>query len=355
MIPPGGDASSPSPAGRVLQMLGGKWLTQMASAAASLGVPDALAAGPRHPEALALELGCHAPSLARLLRAMASAELVEEGLDGRFGLTALGAELRSDALGPLAVFVGSESQWAPWARLGEAVKTGTPAFDLAHGVGLYEHLEAHPDEAAVYDRAVDAFTRHQARALAQSHDFGAYRALVDVGGGRGTLVLELLARFEALSAVLFDRPHVVLAARPRLESSGFGARVRAEGGDFFESVPQGADAYVLNHVLHNWDDAQATQILARCAAAMAPGGAVLAVENLVLPGNRPDATRLLDLEMLVLTRGGRERTKPEMRHLFHAAGLTVRQSVPLHGGARLLVARSEATPRRAAAPRRDRG
>jgi hypothetical protein len=320
-----------------MEMLGGKWLTQMVSTAASLGIPDALADAPRAVDELAASLGCHPPSLARLLRAMSGAGLVEEGLDGRFGLTEVGAQLGSEALGPLAIFVGSESQWAPWPALGQAIRTGEPAFDAVHGVGLYEHLESHAGDAALYDAAVDAFTRHQAQALAEHYDFSAFHTVVDVGGGRGTLLLELLKRFPALDAVLFDLPHVADATRARLQRKGLTGRVRVEAGDFFVSVPQGADAYVLKHVLHNWDDDAARQILERCAEAMGPGGRVLVVENVVLPGNRPDATRLLDLEMLVLTRGGRERTKPELRHLFHEAGLVVSESLPLIGGTRLLV------------------
>ncbi|MEZ4267837.1 MAG: methyltransferase [Myxococcota bacterium] len=320
-----------------MEMLGGKWLTQMVSTAATLGIPDALADAPRAVDELAESLGCHSPSLSRLLRAMSGAGLVEEGLDGRFGLTEVGAQLRSDALGPLAIFVGSESQWAPWPALGESIRTGEPAFDAVHGVGLYEHLESNAADAALYDAAVEAFTRHQAHALAQRYDFSRFHTVVDVGGGRGTLLLELLKRFPALDAVLFDLPHVASATRERLKGAEGGAAVRVEAGDFFVAVPQGADAYVLKHVLHNWDDDAARQILARCAEAMGPSGRVLVVDNVVLPGNRPDATRLLDLEMLVLTRGGRERTKPELRHLFHEAGLVVSESVPLIGGTRLLV------------------
>ncbi|MCB9726984.1 MAG: methyltransferase domain-containing protein [Deltaproteobacteria bacterium] len=331
---PGDDEDA---AARVMEMLGGKWMTQMVSTAASLGIPDALADAPLGTDALAEALGCHAPSLGRLLRAMAGGGLVEEDLDGRFALTALGAQLRRGALGELAIFVGSDTQWRPWSALGETIRTGQPAFDRVHDRSLYEHLEAHPADAAIYDAAVDAFTRHQARALAASYDFGAIGTLVDVGGGRGTLLVELLSRFEGLRGVLFDLPHVASAARAHLADRGLADRVRVVGGDFFEAVPEGADAYVLKHVLHNWDDAHATQILARCADAMAPGGVVMVVESVVLPGNRPDATRLLDLEMLVLTHGGRERTKPELRHLFHEAGLRLRQGLPLAEGVRLLV------------------
>lgn len=331
------DEETEAAAARLMEMLGGKWLTQMVSTAAALGVPDALSRGPRTPDEVAVALGCHAPSLARLLRAMASAGLVEEGLAGEYSLTLLGAQLRSDALGPLAEFVGSESQWRPWTALGQAIRTGVPAFEHVHGVGLYEHLESHKADAALYDAGVNAYTRHQARVVAQRYDFSRFGTVVDVGGGPGTLLLELARRFPDLHGILFDLPHVADAARERLATSGYADRIRVEAGDFFVSVPHGADAYVVKHVLHNWDDAAATELLTRCAEALAPGGRVLVVENVVLPGNRPDVTRLLDLEMLVLTRGGRERTKPELRHLFYAAGLRLRESLPLVNGVRLLV------------------
>lgn len=313
-------------------------MTQAVSSAASLGIPEAIAENPRELEPLAAELGCHAPSLKRLLDVLVGEGLVEERGEG-YVLTRLGEPLRPGALGELARFVGSRSQWDPWPALAEAVRTGRPAFELVHGEGLFDYLAQRPDEAALYDRAVDAFTGHEARALAEAHDFTDVDRVVDVGGGYGTALVELLGRWPHLHGTLLDLEHVGERARLRVEEAGLDDRCRVEAGDFTERVPSGADAYVLKRVLHNWGDAEAARILARCAEAMAPGGRILVVEGVKLPGNRRDGTRLLDLEMLALTAEGRERTKPELRQLFRGGGLELAASHPLTESARLLVGR----------------
>jgi trans-aconitate methyltransferase len=198
---------------------------------------------------------------------------------------------------------------------------------------LFEHLDRTPADAALYHRAVDAFTRRQARVLCDAYDFSKSRCVVDVGGGLGTVLSELSARFPALRCVLYDREAVVAQARPLL-----GPNIEAVAGDFFHSVPQPADAYVVKHVLHNWDDDAAVQLLGLCARGLAPGGQVLIVESILLPGNVRDATRLLDLEMFVLCGPGRERSKPEFRRLLQRAELKLVSTRDLAGGARLLVA-----------------
>ncbi len=316
-------------AARLLALLGGRWVTAAISAAAELGLADALDA-PRSLDELAAAAGCHAPSLERLLRVLVGEGLLATERDGRYALTPVGAQLRTGALRDLAMFVGRPTWWAPWSALAHSVRTGEAAFEQVHGASLFEHLAEHPDEARFYDSAVDAFTRTEGAALADAFDFGAVRSVVDIGGGRGTLLLEVLRKHPHLRGVLFDRPHVVDEARGRLP-----ANADAAGGDFFERVPGGADVYVVRHVVHNWDDDQATRILHNCAEAMSPGGRVLVVEGVVLPGDRQDATRLLDLEMLVLTGAGRERTQPEMRRLFRAAGLKLVKAGPLAGPTRL--------------------
>jgi ubiquinone/menaquinone biosynthesis C-methylase UbiE len=236
----------------------------------------------------------------------------------------------------LAVFVGSESQWAPWLCLDHSIRTGQAAFEKWHGSSLFQYLGQHPEESAIYDRAVDAFTRQQARALADANVLHGSEVVVDVGGGRGTFLLELLNREPSLRGVLYDLPHVVGAAKGRFGEAGLSDRVEFVAGNFFEGVPQGADCYVVKHVLHNWDDAHAQTILRNCAQAMRPGGQVLVVEGLVLPAHLRDGTRLLDLEMLALTGQGRERSKPEFRRLVAESGLRLQASIRLSESAWLL-------------------
>lgn len=329
---------SESPQELVLRMLGGKWLAAALSAAAELGVADALKSGPADAESLARRLECDVASLERLLRVLASEGLLSSDTEGRYATTALGDALRSDALGPLASFVGSDAQWAPWSRLADAVRHGRSAFGLKHGAELFEYLDENHEDAARYHLAVDAFTRAQARDLAARFDFAPYVHVVDVGGGLGALAAELVSAWPHLNATLYDRPSVVeLGKRYCAEAEDILPRIQWVAGDFFKSVPGDADVYVLKHVIHNWGDDDAAALLERCAAAAGPAGRVLVIEGLVLPGDRPDATRLLDLEMMAVCRGGFERSKPQFRSLFARAGLRLAETVPLVGGVRLLV------------------
>lgn len=328
---------------RILRLLGGKWIAAAVSAAASLGLAEALRDGPLSVEALAARVGADAGALLRLVRVLAGEGLVAQVEDGAYAITPLGRMLARDELGELARFVGAPFAWDPWSSLDRAVRTGAAAFEHHHGEGLFPYLDRHADEARLYHAAVDAFTRRQARALADAFDFTRVRRVADVGGGRGTLLVELLSRFPSLEGVLVERPAAASLARESVRDAGLDLRVSILEGDFFEVMPEGIDACVIKHVIHNWDDARASALLARCARAVGPKGVVLVVEGLLLPGDRQDATRMLDLEMLALCGPGRERTKPEMRRLFAASGLKLERAQDLAGMTRLLVC----TPSRA--------
>lgn len=321
---------------RLLVLLGGKWVAAALSAAASLGVADALHAEPHAPHELALRLGCDEGMLARLLRVLAGEGVVTLRADGTYALTEMGALLRTGELGELARFVGSPFAWDPWSALDRAIRTGDSAFARHHGHALFPYLDAHPDDARVYHAAVDAFTRKQAQALADAFDFTSISRVADVGGGRGTLLVELLARFPHLGGVLVERSAAASIARTRFLEAGLAERCFVHEGDFFEPLPH-AEVCVVKHVVHNWDDEHAVSLLAGCARAVGREGVVLVVEGLLLPGDRKDATRLLDLEMLALCGPGRERTKPEMRRLLFAAGLRLVRTQDLAGMTRLLV------------------
>ena len=312
----------------VLDLLAGRCRAQAVSTAAALGLADRLADGPRPAAELAAELGCEPGALARLLGLLAGLGVCEEQRDGRFALTSAGRMLRSDALGPLAALLGMPAMWDAWSRLPEALRArdGT-AFERAHGEGLYAHLASHPDLARAYDQAIDAYTRAEVEALCARADLSAARTVVDIGGGRGACLLELLRRWPKLKGVLVELPHVAARLRERLLAES-GGRLDVVATDYLESLPAGADVYLLKHVLHNHDDARATALLRRAGQACGPGGRVLVVEAVLAPADHGNTARLLDLEMLVLT-GGRERRKPEWRRLFRAAGLRVDRVEPL--------------------------
>lgn len=327
------------PARSLLGLLAGKWIAAAIAAAAELGLADVLASrGPLGVAALAAELACDEQGLGRLLGVLVGEGLLEIDERERYSLTAIGAELRSEALRDLARYMGAPFTWAPFAHVASALRQGRSAFELAHGENLFRYLDAQPAHAEVYHRGIDTFTRREAQALSQAFDFGTARRLVDVGGGLGTLLVEVLARFPALRGVLVDRPTVIEQAERALAHVPERSRIELYAADFFERLPSGADVYVLKHVLHNWDDERALRLLCNCTDSLSTGGKVIIVDGYLLPGGRRDATRLLDLEMFVLCGAGRERRKPEFRALLHRAGLKLLSSQALAGTTCMLVA-----------------
>ena len=340
MNEPGGP--TPEPADHLLDLLAGKHRAQALSTAAALGVADSLAAsGPQTSAALADELDCDADDLRSLLQLLAGLGYLSEPDPDHFDLTERGRMLCRDALGPLAEWAGAPEQWAPWARLRDAIRRRDglhkTAFELATGKGLYEFLAEDAEAAARYDMAIETFTRHEADTLRDKLDLTTAQRVVDVGGGRGTVLFALLRRWPHLHGVLFDLPHVIDAATKPTEPA-LAERVEFARGDFFREVPADGDVYLLKHVLHNWDDERAGQLLRRCVEVMAPGGRVIVIDALLAPDNRTDLARLLDLEMRVLT-GGRERRKPELRRLFAAVGLGLERAEPLTASSWLLIGR----------------
>ncbi len=340
-----GGARSPDPVRRILDLLAGKWLTAAISAAATLGIPDALADGPKSLTRLAHELGCEPSALTRLLRVLVGEELLRENAEREYELLEAGRLLRSEALGRLARYVGSPLGWEPWSDLVHAVRTGESSFVKRHGAPLFEYLDRHPAEAALYNEAIEAFAQREAVALADRYDFRAARRVLDVGGGRGGLLVELLSRFPHLSGVMLERPTAARAAHETFLRAGLAARCEAQVGDFFVAIPGGADLCILKHIVHSWDDETAVELLRRCREAVGQGGRVLIVEGILVRDGRRSLTNMLDLEMLVLCGPGHERSKPELRRLFTRAGLRLVESTPLTESARLFVTE----------PRRHRG
>lgn len=336
MNPPAG---SQDPAGRLLRLLGGKWIAAALSAAATLRIPDALADGPLSLATLAGRIDCDATALERLLRVLHGEQLIVRNPDSTYQLTADGHLLRSGRLGELAQYIGTPFGWDPWSSLPDAVRTGESAFAARHGAGLFEYLDqpGRADEAELYHAAIDSFSRDESRALAETFDFSAFRRVADIGGGRGALLVDVLQRWPNLEGVLLERPAAIEQAEALFLSEGIATRCETQVGDFFETLPDKADVCVLKHIIHSWNDAVSIELLGKCRDLVGPDGRVLVIEGVLLPGGRPNLTSLLDLEMLVLCGPGHERTKPQMRRLIHAAGLRLESSVPLAESARLFV------------------
>lgn len=332
-------AGSPDPAETLLLLLGGKWLAAAVSAAASLGVADTLSGSPMTLDRLADQIACDADSLLRLMRVLIGEDIVTLNAKQEYTLTEMGELLKADELGELAKFVGSPFSWDPWSALPDAVRTGESSFTKHHGLPLFDYLDHHGEEAALYQSAIEAFSRREARALAKAFDFSSARRIADIGGGRGTLLVEVLSRWPHLHGVLLERPAAAAQAQIAFTQAGIDDRCEARAGDFFVEVPQDVDVCILMHIIHSWDDAVAIELLQRCSESVGPDGTLLIIEGLIVPDARRDLTNLLDLEMLVLCGSGHERRKPAIRRLLSAAGLQLKSTVALINGVRMMTAK----------------
>jgi SAM-dependent methyltransferase len=318
-------------AGRLLPMIWGIHISRCVYAAAELGIADLLADGLHSSEELAAATGTHEPSLYRVLRVLAALGVFEEHEDRRFSITVVGERLRSGAevgMRSWATFLEAMGGVRPFAHILDTLKTGTPGRELEFGIGLFEFLANNPGAAAAFDGAMAERTAAYAPSLAETYDFSDLRTVVDVGGGNGTLLVEILRRHHHLSGVLLEVPTVAARADAVLDSPNLADRCQVLAGDFFRSVP-GADCYVLANVLHDWNDARSIQILRNCRQAMAGAGRVLIVERLIPEdGGDPVPTLLSDINMLVLT-GGQERSNAEYGALLEAANMRLSRVLPV--------------------------
>lgn len=303
------------------QMFGGSWITQGLWVAAELGIADILAAGPRTVEELAEETRAHSGALYRLLRALASVGIFAQDTQLRFSLTPLADLLRTDAIysqRAIATMMGEEFH-AAWGELLHSVRTGEPGFKKRFGMPFFQYMTEHPDRHSIYDAAMTGVHGGETEPMLEAYDFGSFKTVADIGGGNGLVLAAILKRHPAIRGILFDMPSVADRARSTILSSGLADRIRIEGGDFFSSIPADADAYVLRHIIHDWEDTEAITILRQCRKVMAPGGKILVVEMVLPPGNEPSFGKWLDLMMMLVA--GRERTKEEYSRLYSAAGL----------------------------------
>jgi hypothetical protein len=323
----------------LFRMVTGFYVSRAIYVAAKLDIADLLSDRPRHSDELAEITQTHAPSLNRVLRLLASAGvLIEE--DGRFALTPIGACLRSGVPGSMrsALLFGGITHQA-WSDLLFSVKTGEPAFRRVFGMDSFDYLAQHPDEAANFDEAMAEFTKHIAIAVVAAYDFSPFRHIVDVGGGSGALLAGILKANPTVTGVLFELPQVAERAAARMREHGLAERCEVVGGDFFQAVPSGGDAYLLKHVIHDWDYERAVTILRNCRRVMGVEAKLLIIEGVYPPRiDQSDESRGAasnDVNMLVCT-GGRQRSEAEFRSLFDAAGFRLTRIVPTRAPARVI-------------------
>jgi hypothetical protein len=313
-----------SSAAELRRLVNSYQLSQAIHVAAVLGISDLLAVGPRSSDDLAAATETDARALYRLLRALSAFGLFHEDDERRFSLTELGDALRSDApesVAGWAAFVGRRNIRDAWSALEDSIRTGENAFKLAHGMSVWEYRAQNLEESEIFDRAMASSSHLVIRSLIEAYDFGRFGTIVDVGGGNGTLLLALLDEYPQLNGVLFDQPHVVEGVDP-------GERGSVVAGSFFESVPQGGDAYLLKWIIHDWEDEEAVAILRKVRER---GGALLLVERLVGPPNEGPETKMGDVNMLVGP-GGQERTLDEFNRLYEAAGYELVGQTPTASG-----------------------
>jgi hypothetical protein len=333
---------SPIPA--LTQMITGGWVAQSISVAARLGIADLVSERPQSVEQLAAATSTHVPSLARLLRALASlgifardeSNIESDTENGNYRNTPLSEYLRSgtpESVRAMAAMMGEE-HWVAWGNLFYSIQTGETAFDHVYGENFFEYVAKHPEASKTFNDAMTAFASTSHSAIVGAYDFSGIQTLCDVGGGHGTLLALILKANPNLRGVLFDLPHVVAGAPGVLARHGVAECVEVAGGDFFQEVPS-ADAYIMSHIIHDWDDERAVKILQSCRRAVnsssSAGGKVLLVEMVVPEGDAFSPAKWMDLNMLAMTPGGRERTEGEYSVLLQKAGYELKRVVPSQG------------------------
>ncbi len=326
-----------NPQEEMTRLFRGYWTSQAIYVAAELGLADLLDAGPRTVADLAAATGTHEPTLYRVMRWLASEGVFAELEDRRFDLTPKARALQGESPVRLSVlFLARPASWLAAGGLLHTVRTGEPAFEHVHGVDFFTYNHAHPEDQALFDRLMAAQTVPVARAVARAYDFSNARSLVDVGGGLGSLAIEILSAHAHLHGTVLDQPHVCAQATKAIAGAGLGDRCQAVAGDFFAEVPT-ADLHVLKFVLHDWDDGDAVRILSTCRSALDRNGRVLIIESVVPAGNQPSFAKSQDMNMLI-NLGGRERTEGEYRDLLLAAGFRHTRSLPLAGDLHIIEA-----------------
>ncbi len=316
-------------AAQMRNMMNGFWTSQAIFVAAKLGIADHLAHGEQDSDMLAASVGAHPAALYRLLRTLTSIGILAEVSPRKFILTTRATCLRSDhpeSVRSWAISMG-ELAWKPWGELLHCINTGQSAFHSVYRQSRYAYLEAHPELAAWFNHAMSILSADHAKAVDTHCGVSSLGKIIDVGGGQGTLLAALLHANQESTGILIERADVIEKAQALMDDNGLAGRCQCVAGDFLQSVPEGADTYILSSILHNWDDETATTILRNCRRAMNASGRILILDYLLELDSKPYAN-LLDLHMLVM-HGGQERTREEFLNIITAAGLRLERTTPM--------------------------
>ena len=309
--------SSLPPHAQIIQMGTAYWVSQFVYTAANMRLADHLADGPRSASELTAVTGANPRALHRFMRTLASLGILRQDTGDRFALTPLGAALKSDAPGAARATVltmAGPTFRSAFADFQYSLETGKTAMEKVWGMPIFDYLAQHPHEAAQFSESMVGIHGAEPPAVAAAYDFSRLATIVDVGGATGNMLCHILKRHSQPRGILFDRPHVVTDAPALLRAHGVEGRVSIEHGSFFDSVPAGGDAYILSHIIHDWNEDQCLTILGNCRKAMKPGARLLIVEFVLPEGDTPHFGKIVDMVMLTIP-GGEERTAAEYRNI----------------------------------------
>lgn len=286
-----------------------------------LGVADLLEQGPRSAIEIAERTGTSADAMGRTLRALVYSGVFARRADGKFENNRVSRALldKDDSSRAFAVYFASKSNQHAWADFPETLRTGKNAFDRVHGLSIWDWFDTHPEERETFARAMMSITIAEGAGIATTYPFGEAQTVCDVGGGRGTLLSEILLHHPKVKGVLVDAPGVLESAKSLLEARGVRERVELVPGSFFDAVPSGADVYVLKTVLHDWDDERSMKILSVVRSAMKPG-ARLALVDFIVEADCDHYGVMVDVHMMVVCGEGRERSRADFERLLEATG-----------------------------------
>ena len=326
---------------QVFQLATGYIASTALQVSVQLRIADRLASGPRAVGDLAREAAVKEEPLYRVLRAAASVGVFEEIAPRQFALNAAAAMLRSDVPGslyPMVRWISEPFHMRVYADIMHSLTTGAPAAAKTAGMPVFEYFARDPELSGLFNDAMTSFSGMVVPAVLEAYDFSEINVLVDVAGGHGGVVSGVLQRYPQMRGILCDLDHVIAGARERLRAIGLADRITCVVTDIFNEVPAGGDAYLMKHIIHDWDDERAGVILRNIRKVLADHGRVILLDSVIAPGNAPDFGKLIDLEMLVMP-GGKERTADEFRDLFAANGYELTRIVPTQSALSVIEAR----------------
>ena len=305
------------------------WMSRCVYVVAKLGIADLLKDGPQHCDALATVTNTHSDALYRILRALASVGIFAEIKPRYFVLTPLADCLQSnapDSVRAMAILRGEEHYYKAWGDLMYSLQTGESAFERLYGMDLFQYNDQNPSQGEIFDRAM-AESEETNSLVLEAYDFSSIGKLVDIGGGKGRLLATILQAYPSMTGMLFDRPDVIERAKNSWDLA-VSDRCEFIGGSFFDAIPAGGDAYVLKHIIQDWDDERSLAILQRCYQIMKAQGRLLVIDFVIPPGNEFYGSKFIDVNMLTMCPGGRIRTEEEFQELFKAAGFKITKIIP---------------------------